>query len=73
MLVTIINQDRTVSVDIKSNANSRYIRKQIELLDNFRIKYQHVYENHTSTRYYQSESDWNKYNQFFTVAPELHE
>lgn len=72
MLVTIVNQDKTVSVDIRSNVNSKYLRKQIELLDNFRIKYQYIYPDHVSTRYYNSETDWNKYNNYFTIAPELH-
>ena len=73
MLVTIVNQDKTVSVDIRSNVNSKYLRKQIELLDNFRIKYQYIYPDHVSTRYYNSETDWNKYNNYFTIAPELHQ
>lgn len=73
MLVTIINDKRTVSIDIRSNVNSRYLRKEIQLLDNFRIKYQYIYTDHTSTRYYYSESDWNKYNSYFNIAPELHE
>lgn len=73
MLVTVINQNQTVAVDIRSNVNSKYLRKQIELLDNFRIKYQHYYTDHVSTRYYTSERDWNKYNAYFTIAPELHE
>lgn len=71
MLVTIINQEKTIAVDIRSNANSKYLRKQIELLEDFKIKYQYIYNDHVSTRYYTSETDWNKFNAYFEMNPEL--
>lgn len=65
MRVVVIYNDQMKLIEEEVNPKFKYIAKTIELLDNLRMKYTHVYNDHISSKYYEFSGEYKNYISLF--------